>query len=303
MSELWIAVTIGAAFAQSIRFMLQKKLRQRRLGTVAATFARFLYSAPLVALILLVYARQSGQPVPLPEPRFWAPAMIGGAAQILATLCVVALFSHRNFAVGITFKKTEVLLSALVGLVVLGEGVSPAGLAAMAVGFWGVVLLSDPPDRSGAEPFLRRIFNPAAGLGLASGVFFAVSGVGYRAASLSLPTGDALLRALLTLAVVTAAQVLAMAVWMGWRQRDQIVAVIAEWRVAALVGVTSMIGSIGWFTAFTLQNVAYVNAVGQVELIFSLLIGWLVFSERISRREWQGLLLLGLSILCIVLLR
>ncbi len=297
---LWIPITIFAAFAQTLRFMLQKQLRGAALSTAGATYARFLYSAPLVAIIALGYGRISGQEIPAIPTRFWAYALAGGTAQILATMCVVALFGHRNFAVGITFKKTEVLMSVLVGLVILGEGVSAWGLGAILVGLGGVVLLSDPPAATG--PWRTRILNRATALGLTSGLFFAVSGVGYRGASLSLGSGDTFQRAVVTLACVTAFQVLAMTLWLTWRERGQIGAVLRSWRVAGLVGLTSMAGSIAWFTAFTLQTVAYVNALGQVELVFSLIVGALVFGERISTREWQGLALLTASIGLLVLL-
>ncbi len=57
-----------------------------------------------------------------------------------------------------------------------------------------------------------------------------------------------------------------------------------------------MIGSFCWFTAFTLQNAAYVNALGQIELIFSLAASALFFRERIAARELAGMALLGLGI-------
>ena len=62
-----------------------------------------------------------------------------------------------------------------------------------------------------------------------------------------------------------------------------------------------MIGSTGWFLAFTLQTVALVKAVGQAELLLSLLASVFFFGERISRREWQGLALLAVSIIMLVL--
>jgi drug/metabolite transporter (DMT)-like permease len=297
--DAWIFITLAAAFAQTLRFALQKRLTGMALSAAGATFARFLYSAPLVAVIALGYSQASGQAIPAIPARFWAYALAGGTAQILATICVVALFSHRNFAVGITFKKTEVLLSVLVGIVVLGEGVAILGLLAILTGLAGVLLLSDPPRAEGS--WHRRIFNRASGLGLTSGLFFAVSGVGYRGASLSLGSGDTFQRAIVTLACVTAFQVAAMALWLLWRERGEIGRVVAAWRVAGLVGLTSMAGSICWFTAFTLQTVAYVNALGQAELIFSLIVGRAVFAERMSAREWQGLLLLAGSIALLVL--
>jgi len=41
-------VTIAAAIFQTLRFMLQKSLNAVTLSATGATFARFLYSAPLV---------------------------------------------------------------------------------------------------------------------------------------------------------------------------------------------------------------------------------------------------------------
>lgn len=297
--EAWILVTLGAATAQILRFMLQKHLRGGTLSTAGSTFARFVYSFPLVALIAWSYGRFSGQGLPVPPAGFWPYALGGGLSQILATMCVVALFTRRNFAVGITFKKSEVLLAALVGLIVLGEGTSLAGLGAILVGLCGVLLLTDPPrpDRG----WVKSLLSPSAGLGLASGLLFALSGVGYRGASLALPDGDAVLRATTTLALVTLFQTFALGAWLLWRERGEIGRVFAAWRVAGLVGVTSMIGSICWFTAFTLQTVAYVKAVGQAELVLSILASTLVFREAISRRELAGIALLLASILLLVL--
>ena len=295
----WVYITIGAAFAQNLRFMLQKHLKVTRLSTGGTTFARFVYSAPLVAAMVLTYARMTGQDLPLPGARFWVFALSGGLAQVLATMCVVALFAHRNFAVGITFKKTEVLQTALIGFVVLGEGVSAGGMAAIALGFAAVALLSDPAGGTG--PWHRRLVNPASGLGLLSGVLFAVSATGYRGASLSLGLDGVFLRAAFTLAVVTASQSLAMALWLRWREAGEITKVLANWRVAGLVGVTSMIGSLGWFTAFTLQKAAYVKALGQIELLFSFAATVLVFREKTTLREVLAMGLLSASILLLIL--
>ncbi len=299
--DLWIPITLAAALAQAIRFVLQKHLKSTRLSTGGATFARFLYSAPLAVGIAGTYAATSGQGLPLPAARFWIAAITGGTAQILATLCVVALFAHRNFAVGVTLSKTETLLSVGLGLAVLGDAVTLPALLAMAVALAGVVLLSDSGAVIGGPAWHRRLANRASGLGLLAGALFAVSAVGYRTASLSLPSGDAFLRASVTLACVTAFQLVAMALWLGWRQRGEIARVLAAWRVAGLVGLTSLVGSLCWFTAFTLQSVAYVKALGQIEVAFVLLASVAIFHETISRRELAGLALLTLGVVLLVL--
>ncbi|WP_170580683.1 DMT family transporter [Ruegeria arenilitoris] len=296
--SLWIPVTLAAATFQTVRFMLQKSLSSVKLSATGATFARFAYSMPLVLLGLVVAMRLSGLPLPALPPLFWLYAAIGGLSQILATICVVALFKQRNFAVGITFKKTEVIQTAIVGFVVLGDRVSTGAFAAILLGLLAVLLLSKTPGGSGA--WWRHLTNRASQLGLGSGVLFAFSAVSYRGASLQLGDGEAWFRALVTLAVVVSIQFLLMALWLVWRDRAELRAVWDTRRTGVFVGLTSLGGSFCWFWAFSLQNAAYVKALGQVELIFSLMASVLVFRETVTRREIMGMVLLGLSILILV---
>lgn len=290
--ELWIIFAVVAAAAQSVRFAVQKVLAGGALSPAAATWARFLFSAPLVALLAYIYLRATGAVIPAPTPAFWKWAALGGVAQILATICTVSLFQLRSFAIGITFKKTEVLLTAVVGFILLDDMVSFTGALALLLGFAGVLILSDPPQGG-------SVFNRASGLGVLSGVFFALSAVAYRGATLDISTGDPILTGGLTLAVVTAGQTLVLGLWLAVREPGQITATLAAWRQASVVGVFSMVGSWGWFAAFSLANAAYVFAVGQVELIFSILLGLLWFRESLRVREVIGMIVLTGSILAI----
>jgi drug/metabolite transporter (DMT)-like permease len=292
--SLWVGITIFAAFMQNIRFMLQKHLRTASLSTGGATFSRFLFSSPLVAIGIVIYLQITGAPWPEMTLKFWLFVMAGGAGQILATACVVALFTQRNFAVGIVFKKTEVVQTALIGLVVLGEGISAWGIVAILIGFVGVVLLSDPPN-GGA-----RFFNKAAGYGLASGALFGIASIGYRGAALELNSADVFLKAGVALACATAFQTLTMILYLALKEPGEITRVAASWRVSSIVGITSMLGSFGWFTAFALQNAAYVKALGQVELVFTFLASYFIFKERSTRRELAGIAFVIISIFCII---
>lgn len=289
-----------AAFFQTLRFMLQKKLSMGQLSALGATFARFAYAAPFAAVLAIATLYVSGETVPSPGAQFWVYALTGGLAQILATWFVVLLFAERNFAVGITFKKTEVVQTAIVGLVVLGDRISVTGFVAILIGLVGVLVLSDPPEK-GKDGVLRRLGNRAALLGLASGAFFAVSAVGYRGATLEVAADLPFLRAILTVAAVTASQSLFMSLYLRWREPGELTRAWRSRRTAVWMGVASLAGSIGWFTAFTLQNAAYVFAVGQVEVIFSMAASVLFFRERIARRELSGIALVTGSILLLVL--
>ncbi|MDG1101961.1 MAG: EamA family transporter [Ascidiaceihabitans sp.] len=298
--SLWISISVAAAVFQTLRFMLQKVMTKQTLSATGATFARFLYSAPIIVVLTTLYLNQTGQAWPDLSPQFWMYAATGGLAQVLATVCVVLVFKSRNFAVGITFKKTEVILAVLVGIVVLGDQVSWQGLGAIVLGLIGVLLLSSPAQIEAWN--WRMMFNSATGLGILSGALFAVSAVTYRGASLQLDMTDHWGRAGVTLTVVTSMQLTGMAIYLFSRERGEISAVWQARRVAGWIGILSMAGSFCWFTAFTLQNAAYVKAVGQIELIFSLLVTVLFFKEKISFREWIGVAVLGMSVLGMVVL-
>ncbi|ABD56055.1 DMT family transporter [Jannaschia sp. CCS1] len=296
---LWIAASIFAAFMQNLRFALQRHLKVTTLSTGGATWARFAFAVPFVALVLLIYKAASGQVWPAVGPGYWAYVGVGAIAQMTATACVVALFARRNFYVGITLKKSEVVLTALIGLVVLGEAVSGPVLIAIGVGFMGVLALSDPPKETGL-PWGKRIFNAASGFGLASGLLFGVSAVCYRGATLALEGGDAPLRAAMALLTATLVQTTTLGLWLAIRERGQITAVLASWRISSLTGLTSMLGSMGWFIAFALQTAAYVKALGQIELLFTFLFSAFWLREKTSRNEVIGIALIIASLALIL---
>ena len=293
--EPWVLFSVLAAAAQTMRFAVQKVLVSAVLSPAAATWARFLWSWPLAVALAIAYGHATGADFPELTPAFLIYAILGGAFQILATICTVSLFSMRAFAVGITFKKTEVMLTALAGFVILGDMISGPGAAAIAFGFVGVLLLSDPPEGG-------SIFNKAAGIGILSGILFALSAVTYRGATLSLSSDDPVLTGGVTLAVVVLWQTLALGFWLWLKEPGQIVATLAAWRQTSIVSVFSLVGSWSWFAAFSLMNAAYVFAVGQIELIFSILIGALWFREELKPRELLGISVLATSILAIAFL-
>ena len=76
---------------------------------------------------------------------------------------------------------------------------------------------------------------------------------------------------------------------------------IPNWRGCLFVGITSVIGSAGWFTAMTIERAAYVKALGQVELLFTLALSVLFFKERSTPKELMGMALVAGSIVVLLL--
>ena len=289
--ELWVALALGSAFLQNLRSAWQKALTAR-LGLLGATYARFVFAAPL-AVGLAVALTVGGAAAPGVTPVFAVAALSGALGQIAGTLLLLRLFGLRNFAVGNTFAKTETVQAALMGAVLLGDRIGPLPLAGIGVSLGGIVLLSAGGWRRGSDG--------SAALGLACGAAFALSGVAYRAAALGL-AGEAgyFTRAAFTLAVVTVAQTLILGAWMRLRAPGGVRKVLRAWRAAAPVGASGMLASLGWFTAFTLASAAEVKAVGQVELVFSWLTARFAFGERPRPRETLGIALVAGGIVLLI---
>ncbi len=294
--ELWAAISVAAAFLQNLRSALQKALTGR-VDVLGATYARFLFAAPLAVLLAAAVIRAAGPPGLGADFVGWA--LLGGAGQIAAQVLLLRLFRLRNFAVGNAFARTETVQAAILGAVLLGDWLAPLPALGILVSVAGVLLLSTGAGLPGGGAL-----NAAAGLGVASGTAFALSGVSYRAAALSLDwEAGFFARAAVTLAFVTVAQTLAMTLWMRWRAPGAVTAVLRAWRVAAPAGVAGMLASLGWFSAFALAPAAEVKAVGQVELLFSAITARFAFGERASPREIAGMALVAGGIVLLVLTR
>jgi drug/metabolite transporter (DMT)-like permease len=298
--ELWIPITIAAAFFQNLRSALQKHLKGRLTNT-GATFSRFAYAAPLALLYVTVLAALTGEEVPRPHATFVLYAVVGGLAQITATALLLYSFSFRNFAVGTTYSKTETVQTAIFGILILGDPLGLGAAAAIVISLLGVMAISVASTRMTFLGLLTSLTEKPALVGIASGAFFGLSAISYRGASLSLGDQGFLIRAAYTLACVTVFQTLVMALYMRLREPGQVSAVFRAWRVAAWAGISGMIASAGWFTAMTIQNAAYVRALGQIELVFTFTAAVFFFHERPNRTEVTGILLVIAGILILLL--
>jgi drug/metabolite transporter (DMT)-like permease len=286
--ELWIPITVAAAFLQNLRSLLQKRATGD-LSVNGASYIRFCYALPFVWLYLAVLA--ADRQLPQANVEFLLFCLLGGFAQLLSTASLVASFTHDNFAVGTAFSKTEVVQTAAFSLLILGEALAPLALAGVAVSFLGVLVLSNPVR---LDRLLGR--NRALGLGLLSGAGLAVAAVSYRAAALALPEGDFLMRSGCTLAVTVALQSLVMGVYIGVREPGQLRRVAASWRSSVWVGLAGGAASACWFAAMTLVSAALVRALGQVELLFTFAASIWIFRERVRPREVIGAVLIVLGI-------
>ncbi|WP_162938261.1 DMT family transporter [Kiloniella sp. EL199] len=320
--ELWIPITVAAALFQNIRTALQKHLKGR-LDTTGATYARFLYAVPFswiyLAILLLVQSADTATDItnasilPTINTSFLSYGAVGGIAQILATFVLVWLFGQRNFAVGTSLTKTEAIQTALFGFVLLGDNLSVQAIVGIIISLVGVLALYKRKEQQGSETqgsnessainrLIQTILTDRSILpGLIAGGLFALSAVSYRAASLSLEESGFAIQSAYTLVWVTGFQTLIMGAYILGTSPKVFIKVLHSWKAAIWIGLTGMLGSAGWFAAMTLENAAHVRTLGQVELIFTLLIGYFFFKERLKRKELMGIALITVGIITLIL--
>jgi drug/metabolite transporter (DMT)-like permease len=300
--ELWIPITLVAAFLQNIRSSLQKYLKGA-MGTTGATFVRFGFGMPFVLILVAVLHNWVGYEFPDISGRFLIWMALGALSQIGATFLLVHLFSFRNFAVGTAYSRTEPAQAALFGLLFLGERITPAAVAAIAICVLGVMLISVARTQISLRTLFTSVAQRTALIGILSGAGFGFSAVAYRAASLALEGPNFLMQGAVTLAFAITFQTLVMAIWMLLREPEQFALIRRAWKPALIVGLAGASASLGWFTAMTLQNAAVVKALAQVEMLFTFGTSVFFFREKINRYEIAGCLLIVSGIVVLMALR
>lgn len=297
---IWIPITLFAVVMQTVRTAGQKQLTAH-LDPIAVTLVRFLFGLPFAAVYLACVAAWSDASLPPLNGTFVVYTALGGVAQIIATVLLIHLFSLRNFAVGTTYARTEAFLTAFIGALFFGEWISIQGWVAIVISVAGVVVLTIARSHVDSGSVLGRLWNRAAAIGLASGLGFALASLSIRKASLSFGIDDFLLSAGITLVLMIILQTFIMVVYVAVRSPTQFAIIARQWRVSLFVGLTSALGSIGWFTAMTVERAAYVKALGQVEFLFALVISTLFFRERTTRVELMGMTLVAGGVVILLL--
>ncbi len=298
--ELWIPLTIGAAFFQNIRSALQKHL-SGKLSTLGAAYLRFLYALPIALIYLSGLAAYTQAPLPDTNPQFLLYALLGGICQILFTVFLLWLFSFRNFAVGTTLSKLETVMVAIFGLLLLGDTLTSAVVIAIAVSALGLIVLSIGQSKLSVANVLTGLGQKSTLIGLGCAAWLGLSVVLFRAAALSLQHDQFLIAAAFTLFIVLVIQTLVMGISLALRDFEEFRKVFIYWRPACLVGISGGVASIGWFSAFTLQNASYVRALGQIELVFTFIVTLFWFREKVGRAEVLGIALIMGSIIILLL--
>ncbi len=283
---------------QAVRTAGQKQLSDK-LNAIATTGVRYFFALPFAWIYLWWIIDYRSAIVPELNDQFLRYALIACITQILGTVCLVAAFRYRNFAVATSLAKTEAIQVAIVGALIFGITLSGLGWFSVLVGVIGVFLVSKVTFN------FRDILADSKslmgmGYGLAAGLGLAITTLLIRESSLALNT-DLMVSAAITLVFMITVQSFISFIYIGMQDKSQFPLMFKHWRLCLFVGVTSVLGSIGWFTGASYQNAAYVKALGQVEFFITLALTYRIFKETVSLKEYLGMFLIILSVMILLL--
>ncbi|MFA0551270.1 multidrug transporter [Vibrio lentus] len=286
MSFSWIAFTLLAAFSQSWRNAFQSKLAGT-MSVAGVTLARFIWAGP-IALIYL-YSLYQWQPVSTPSfsGEFVFYIVAAAIMQILATGLMVMLFKLENYAIGAGLAKCEAPVSAVLSVLFFGTALTITGWVGVLIGTLGVLIMS---CSSGWRSLSPKVFL----LGMACSTAFALTSLWVREASLSigLPFPHS---AAWVLFLVISLQTVIICTYLFFRERDTLRQIFTKSKLVVMTSLASVIGSLGWFSAMSLQAVPYVKTLGQIEVVFMVLISYFWLGQSIARKDILALILLSIA--------
>lgn len=288
---MWIWFTLLAAIAQAGRNAFTKQL-SHYVPVLGVTLGRFFYAVPLACGYLgLLYWQDRSLSLPHFSTLFWLYVIGAAIAQILATSLMVELFKLRNYAIGVGLAKSEAVVAAILGVWFFEVEISALGWLGVMLGGIAVFLMSGGSLRQLSWKTLR--------LGMASGLCFALTSLWVREASLQL-NSHYLIAAAWVLFAVIGLEAVGLILYLALFDRPTLCKFFRQPKLGILTSLFSFLGSFGWFNAMSLNHVAFVKTLGQVEIFFILGISYFIFKERLKIQDFTGLILVVIAAILVI---
>jgi drug/metabolite transporter (DMT)-like permease len=275
--NIWPLLTIAAAGLQVARNAAQRGLTDK-LGLWGASYVRFLYGLPFAAVWLAAIVAWHG-PSGAPSLAFAGWVLLGALSQGAATAALVYAMRGRAFAVANVLQKTEVLGSAVLGVVLIGDVMTSHHWLGALLGTAGIVLM--------AHVSIDRTAFRAALSGVVAGLLFAVAVVAARGAAKAWG-GDAWVAAPTGLCAQLLVQTVAGGALLMLTAPRAMATLLREWRPSMAPGAYGAAASTLLWTSFAL---APSGAVVKTVQLVDVLIAWGVsrqLKEHIRPAEIAG---------------
>ena len=295
----WVIITAIASLSQTLRSVFQKNIIED-VGVLVSAYSRFVFALPFVALLAGLFLEpQEIVLLKTISSKAWFFLLTASICQIVFTIILIKLFTLRSFAIGVAFSKTEVIQTTILEIIIIGFILTSHVFLSIIVGFIGMLFMSKQKllgNLSYNNLFLKQVT-----LGVLCGIFLGLSSVLYKVALDSVST-DLIYKKVLVLSFLALLfqSVIFGTYIVGTEGRQNMLKLLSIWKKGLPVGFFGSLATFCWFSAFSLVDATFVRAVGQLEIVFSVLISYIFYKEKITGFELIGMSLITLSILALL---
>jgi len=234
-------------------------------------------------------------------------AVFTAVFQIIGTALLAVLFKAKNFSVAINFFKADNIFAAVLGFVFFAEVMNMNEWLAILLSLIGVLVAGASKvkkqtkdgtsekaslaqnNQNSIANFLANfsIFNKNTLIGLSAAFTITLTNFGARYTSLSFDGGVRMTNSAVAILMVVLVQNLILPIQIYFFDKTELAKIFQKkvLPTGLMLGLNSELGSIGWFTAYSLGTVALVRTVGQIEFVWTILITLFIFKSKIEIRE------------------
>ena len=295
----WVVITVIASLSQTLRSVFQKNIIED-VGVLASAYSRFIFALPFVVLLAVLFlGTQEIFLLKTISLKAWLFLISASICQILFTIILIKLFTLRSFAIGVAFSKTEVIQTTLLEILIIGFILTSHVFLSIIIGFIGMLFMSKQKligKLGNNSLFLKQVT-----LGVSCGIFLGLSSVLYKVALDSVVT-ELIYKKVLVLSFLALAfqSVIFGAYIVITEGKQNVLKLFSIWKKGLPVGFFGCAATFCWFSAFSLIDATFVRAVGQLEIVFSVLISYIFYKEKITGFELIGMSLITISILALL---
>jgi drug/metabolite transporter (DMT)-like permease len=269
---MWLLLSVSAALFQVLRNTAMKRLGHA-LDEYINVWGRFTFLLPFA----LAACALGG--FPTLQPGFWGWCGLFGVCQTASTLALSKALNASEISLVTALWKVSLLVLLGMAWVTIGERPTGLGIAGVLLSAVGVYLLNIGRARiSPWAPLVVLVTDRGQRYTLLAALLYAPSVITIKQAILASNAAMGTFGGYLVASVLTTALALR-------TSARHFRAVPGHWKEFVALGLFAALTTILQGTAYTLTLSSYVEAVKQVEILFAMAIGVLVFGEAQRVRE------------------
>jgi drug/metabolite transporter (DMT)-like permease len=269
---MWLLLSVSAALFQVLRNTAMKRLGHA-LDEYINVWGRFTFLLPFA----LAASALGG--FPTLQPGFWGWCGLFGVCQTASTLALSKALNASEISLVTALWKVSLLVLLGMAWVTIGERPTGLGIAGVLLSAVGVYLLNIGRARiSPWAPLVVLVTDRGQRYTLLAALLYAPSVITIKQAILASNAAMGTFGGYLVASVLTTALALR-------TSARHFRAVPRHWKEFVALGLFAALTTILQGTAYTLTLSSYVEAVKQVEILFAMAIGVLVFGEAQRVRE------------------